>query len=186
MSRWSLNAERRTPETPVVLSLGSNLGAREEHVLAGASALAGLDGFELLALSSLYESSPIGISTDRVFINAACTARCRLTVREMLAATREIERRHGRGTANAFRDRTLDIDIILFGGEVILESDLLVPHPRFRERLFVLVPLMEICPDSLVPPDRLTIADVYRLCEGEGWVRRVSGRVDRSNFLKTK
>jgi len=91
-----LNAGRRAPETTVVLSLGSNLGAREEHILAGVSMLGRVGGLRILALSSLYETSPVGISTDRSFINAACIARCALPARDLLAGCREIERGRGR------------------------------------------------------------------------------------------
>jgi len=182
-----LNAGRRAPETTVVLSLGSNLGAREEHILAGASMLERAGGLSLLALSSLYETSPVGISTDKSFINAACIASCALPARDLLAACRGIERERGRSAAaGASRDRTLDIDIILYGDEIIGESDLTIPHPRFEGRLFVLVPLMEICPGATVPPAGRSIADVYRGCREEGLVRRVSGRIDPLNFLKTQ
>jgi 2-amino-4-hydroxy-6-hydroxymethyldihydropteridine diphosphokinase len=182
-----LNAGRRAPETTVVLSLGSNLGAREEHILAGVSMLGRVGGLRILALSSLYETSPVGISTDRSFINAACIARCALPARDLLAGCREIERGRGRSAgAGASRDRTLDIDIVLYGDEIIEERGLSIPHPRFEERLFVLLPLMEICPRAAVPPAGRSIADIFAKCRGEGWARRVSGRIDPLNFLKTK
>jgi len=171
-----LNARRRVPEHAVVLSLGSNLGSREEHLLAGMSRLARIPGFKLIALSSLYESEPLGISTTHSFINAACLAACRLPARQLLAACRGIEREAGRAEASASRDRTLDIDIVLYGDTVIEERDLTIPHPRYHERLFVLMPLMEICPSISTPPSGRTIADVYRSCSGGGWVRKVSGR----------
>lgn len=182
-----MNAGRKASETTVVLSLGSNLGTREEHILAGVSMLERVAGLRILALSSLYETSPVGISTDRSFINAACIARCALPARDLLAACRGIEIGRGRSAAaSASRDRTLDIDIVLYGDEVIREHDLTIPHPRLGERLFVLVPLMEICPGATVPPAGRPIADIFGTCGGEGWVRRVSGRIDPLNFLKTK
>ena len=171
-----MNARRRAPEKTVVLSLGSNLGAREEHILAGVSKLARLPGFTFEALSSLYESEPVGISTKNVFINAACLASSSLAPRELLDACRMIERESGRGEAGSTRDRTLDIDIILWGDETVAEDDLMIPHPRFHERLFVLVPLVEICPGIVVPPSGRTIGDIYRSCTGGAWVRKVSGR----------
>ena len=131
----------------------------------------------IVALSSLYETSPVGISTDKSFINAACIASCGLSARELLASCRGIERARGRSAvASASGDRPLDIDVILYGDEVIRERALTIPHPRFEERLFVLVPLMEICPDATVPPTGRSIAEIYRRCEAEGSVRRVSGR----------
>jgi 2-amino-4-hydroxy-6-hydroxymethyldihydropteridine diphosphokinase len=172
-----LNARRKAPEKTVVFSLGSNLGSREEHLLAGVSRLARIPGFKLRALSSLYETSPIGLSSAYAFINAACTGSCVLEARELLAVCRLIERSRGRTAGDASRDRTLDIDIILYGDNVIEEPGLAVPHPRFHERLFVLAPLMEICPEASVPPSGRSIADICRGFRGEGWVRKVSGRI---------
>jgi 2-amino-4-hydroxy-6-hydroxymethyldihydropteridine diphosphokinase len=172
-----LNARRRAPERTFVLSLGSNLGSREEHLLASVSTLARIPGFELLALSSLYETSPVGISTKNIFINAACIGVWKLPASELLAACRGIERERGRSASGAPRDRTIDIDIILCGDEVIEEQGLTIPHPRMHERLFVLVPLMEICPDAVVPPSGRSIGEIYRDLTGEGWVRKISGRL---------
>jgi 2-amino-4-hydroxy-6-hydroxymethyldihydropteridine diphosphokinase len=164
------------PERRAVLSLGSNLGAREEHVLTAASMLAATEGLELRALSSLYETEPLDIATEHAFINAACVASCRLSARDLLAACRDVERRSGRSTASASRDRTLDVDIVLLGDEVIAEGDLTIPHPRLAERLFVLVPLAEIDGSIAVPPSRATIGDLMRACPRTAWVRKVSGR----------
>jgi len=181
-----LSAPRKASDRTIVLSLGSNIPPREEHVLAGVARLAQVPRFRLVALSSLYESEPVGISTATHFINAACIAVCGLPARELLAACRGIERESGRVDASSSRDRTLDIDIILYGDEVIREKDCAVPHPRFFERRFVLVPLMEIGPGIAVPPSGRTIEEIFRECGDRAWVRRVSGRIDPLNFLKTK
>jgi len=185
-SRWSLSAPLTAPERVIVLSLGSNIAPREEHILAGVARLTQVPRFRLVAFSSLYESEPVGIPTKTHFINAACVAACGLPARELLAACRGIERESGRVESSASRDRTLDIDIILYGDEVIEERDLAVPHPRFRARRFVLMPLMEIGPGIAVPPSGRTIGEIFRDCGDRAWVRRVSGRIDPLNFLKTK
>ncbi len=171
-----MSARRRTPERTVVLSLGSNLGRREEHLLGGAAALARSGALRLDALSSLYETSPVGIDTSHSFINAILIATSALPARELLAACLAVERAAGRPAGGAPRDRTLDIDIVFCGGETIDEPGLAIPHPRYAERLFVLVPLAEISPSFRVPPSGRGIADVLRACVTGAWVRKVSGR----------
>jgi 2-amino-4-hydroxy-6-hydroxymethyldihydropteridine diphosphokinase len=171
-----LSARRRTPETTVVLSLGSNLGPREEHLLAGVSRLAAAGGLKLEALSSLYETSPVGIAASNTFINAVLVARSALPAADLLAVCRGAERAAGRTAGGPSRDRTLDVDIIFYGDETIDDRELAVPHPRFHERLFVLVPLIEIRPAFRAPPSGRTIANILRRCGGDAWVRKVSGR----------
>jgi 2-amino-4-hydroxy-6-hydroxymethyldihydropteridine diphosphokinase len=171
-----LNARRRVPERTAVLSLGSNLGAREERILAAASMLAAVDGIELLSLSSLYETEPLDIDTERAFINAACLLVARLSPADLLAACREIEERSGRSRSPLSRDRTLDVDIVLLGDEVVSTRELAIPHPRLAERLFVLVPLMELGSALAVPPTGATVEELALRCPRDAWVRKVSGR----------
>jgi 2-amino-4-hydroxy-6-hydroxymethyldihydropteridine diphosphokinase len=172
-----LSARRRTPESTVVLSLGSNLGRREEHLLAGVSTLRSAGALTLEALSSLYETSPVGIATDNAFINAVLVARTDRSPAELLAVCRGAERSAGREASGPSRDRTLDIDIIFYGDLTIEEPGLVVPHPRYHERLFVLVPLAEVRPEYRVPPSGKTVAETLRRCGGDAWVRKVSGRL---------
>jgi 2-amino-4-hydroxy-6-hydroxymethyldihydropteridine diphosphokinase len=171
-----LSARRRTPERTVVLSLGSNLGRREDLLLGGVGSLARSGALRLDALSSLYETSPVGIATNRLFVNAVLVARSALSAAELLAACRAAEREAGRPAGGASRDRTLDVDIVFYGDEVIDEPGLAIPHPRHAERLFVLVPLAEISPSFRVPPSGKGIADLLGACRTDAWVRKVSGR----------
>jgi 2-amino-4-hydroxy-6-hydroxymethyldihydropteridine diphosphokinase len=171
-----LSARRRTPESTVVLSLGSNLGRREEHILAGVSKLRSAASLTLEAVSSLYETSPVGIVTNNAFINAVLVAKTALTPGALLAACHEAERSAGREASGPSRDRTLDVDIVFYGEETIAEPGLVVPHPRYHERRFVLVPLAEVSPGYCAPPSGKTIAEILRLSVGDAWVRKVSGR----------
>jgi len=171
-----LSARRRTPEITVVLSLGSNLGPREEHILAGVAMIGAAGNLELEALSSLYETSPVDIATDNAFVNAVLVAKTSLPAAELLAVCLGAERSAGRTPGSPSRDRTLDVDIVFYGDETIDERGLTIPHPRFQERLFVLVPLVEIRPAFRVPPSGRAIVDVLGSCGREAWVRRVSGR----------
>lgn len=177
MSRWSLSARRRTSERTIVLSLGSNLGPREERLLAGVSRLEAAGGLKIEALSSLYETSPLGIASNNAFINAVLVAKTALPPADLLAVCHGAEVAAGRTAGGLSRDRTLDIDIVFYGDEVIDERELAVPHPRFHERLFVLVPLIEIRPEFRAPPAGMAIADILRRCGGDAWVRKVSSRL---------
>ncbi len=164
------------PETVALLSLGSNLGRREETLLRALARLARRDGVRLDAASSLYETEPVGLAAERLFVNAACAVTTPLPPRDLLALCLEIEREFGRARGGPSRDRTLDIDLVAYGGLSIREPGLTVPHPRLRERLFVLVPLDEIRPDFRLPPDGKTVREVLRGHAGGGWARRVSSR----------
>jgi 2-amino-4-hydroxy-6-hydroxymethyldihydropteridine diphosphokinase len=171
-----LSVRRRTPESTVVLSLGSNLGPREEHILEGVLTLDAAGGLRLEALSSLYETSPVGIASNNTFINAVLVARTTLPAAELLLVCRGAERAAGRMANDPSRDRTLDVDIIFYGDEAIAQHELEIPHPRYHERLFVLAPLIEIRPAFRVPPSGRKIADILHCCGGDAWVRKVSGR----------
>ena len=171
-----MNAAPRRHDHAVALSLGSNLGPREEHVLGAVTRLGAVAGLALGAVSSLYETSPLGIATPRRFINAACTAQTALAPRELLAACSAIEREFGRRPSVEPVDRVIDIDVLLYDEYSIEEADLVVPHPRLGERRFVLVPLTEIAPDMRVPPGGKSIRELLDCCAGEGWVTKVSSR----------
>lgn len=181
-----MSGPQRATDTTVVLSIGSNVEPREEHILSGIRRLMRIPGLRLISISSLYETEPVDICAKTNFVNAACVAVCNRRPRALLEETRAIEHEAGRDAAEASRDRTLDIDIILYGDEIIQEKDLVVPHPRFSGRRFVLVPLMEIGAGIGVPPSGRTIESVFRECGDHAWVRRISGRMDPLNFLKTK
>lgn len=173
-------------DVTVAFSLGSNLGRREENLLAALSKLSRIAGITLEAASSLYETSPVGISTERNFINAACVARTVIPPQELLVLCKSIERGFGRDFGAASGDRTLDIDIITYGDAMVESKELTIPHPRFRERLFVLVPLVEICPNLAVPPSGAPVREFFQKCFQGAWTRKVSARGDTLNFLKTR
>ena len=132
--------------------------------------------FAIDALSSLYETAPVGISTTHPFINVACLGRTAAAPRELLELCKGVERELGRGPAGTSRDRPIDIDILLFGLLAVAEPDLLIPHPRMRERRFVLVPLAEIAPDLPVPPDGCPVRLLRDAMAEDHGVTRVSAR----------
>ena len=132
-----------------VLGIGSNLGDRSRHINDAVSALARLGN--LVRVSSLYETAPIGGPNQGPYLNAVAIIDTEETARELLRRCLEIERDAGRERRERWGPRTLDLDLLLYGDETIVEDDLEVPHPRLTERRFVLDPLLEVWPDAALP-----------------------------------
>ena len=128
------------------VGLGSNLGDREATLRAAVEQLAATPGVELVAVSSLRETDPVGPITDQPrFLNGAAAVETRLSARALLDRLLEVEAALGRtrdGPAGG--PRTVDLDLLLYGDEQIDEPGLQVPHPRLHERRFVLEPLAEL------------------------------------------
>lgn len=143
--------------TRVAIALGSNLGEREAHLAFGLSALPGF--ITNLRQSRWHDTAPVGVSPDQPrYLNGVAVGETELTPRELLDHLLAIEQEAGRMRPATLAPRTLDLDLILFGDTKIEEPGLTVPHPRFRERLFVLEPLAEVAPDWIDPETGLSIS----------------------------
>jgi len=143
----------------VAIALGSNLGDRRAHLEYAIDAL-GLD-LSNISVSSFSETAPAGVGPEHgVYLNAVVVGDTRLPARILLERLLEIEEERGRTRPYPMAPRTLDVDLILYGDRVIEEDGLSIPHPRFRERGFVLGPLAEIAPDMVDPVTRQTIAEL--------------------------
>lgn len=141
--------------TPAAVALGSNLGDRERYLRDAASALGEI--FQSLHLSTFHDTDAVGVSDQPRFLNAAAIGYSALAARDLLSALLDVERRFGRTRPFTGAPRTIDLDLILYGDSIIDEPGLRVPHPRFRERLFVLEPLAEIAADWTDPVTGLTV-----------------------------
>ena len=139
------------PPVKAAIALGSNLDGPEARVRDGFAAIAALPQTWLLARSALYRTAPVGYADQPPFINACALVETRLAPRELLDALLGIERRAGRVRDIPNGPRTLDLDIVLYGGLAIEEPGLCVPHPRAHERAFVLAPLLDVWPDATIP-----------------------------------
>lgn len=140
----------------VAVGLGSNLGDRRGH-LDYARARLGNYLSELI-YSRDVETEPVGVGAQPRFLNAAAIGKCALGPHALLEALLAIERERGRQRSVTGAARTLDLDLVLYGDRIIKDPGLTVPHPRFRERWFVLEPLAQIAPDFIDPATKLTVA----------------------------
>ena len=148
------------------LGLGSNLGDRRANIEHGLSLL-GRIGM-VTAVSSLIETAPEGFSRQPSFLNAACRLWTLLDPFELLAKTQEIERKADRHRVFPNAPRTLDIDVLLYGRTALETPHLVLPHPRMRERRFVIGPLSEIAPYVRHPITGETIAEMLSRFETDG------------------
>jgi len=125
------------------------LGDRERHLAFAVGRLAGV--LSNLRRSLWYDTAPVGVGDQPRFLNGVVAGDTTLTARQLLDRLLAIEREDGRERPAPGAARTLDLDLILFGSERLTEPGLVVPHPRFRERLFVLEPLAELAADWIDP-----------------------------------
>lgn len=139
-------------ESEAYIALGSNLGDRELNLLRAVAEIGRLPESRVTALSSFYETSPVGTVKQGAFYNAVLRLSTRLDPRSLLARMLRIEDETFKRVRTIRQGpRRMDLDLLLYGGLAINEKDLVVPHPRLAERRFVLQPLCEIAPDLLHP-----------------------------------
>lgn len=152
--------------TSVYLSMGSNLGDRAEHLRRALEAVAALPGTQLVAQSSLHETAPWGVTDQPSFLNLAAEIGTALGPLELLNAVKAIELRLGRTQGPQWGPRVIDIDLVLWQDTVMETDALTLPHPRFRDRAFVLLPLREIAPDAVDPVTGRTVAELAAALDG--------------------
>ena len=143
----------------VAVALGSNLGERRAHLDSAVASLRSL--LRGLTVSTYHDTVPVGVAGPQpLYLNAAAVGDTLLPARALMDALLGIESARGRLRPHPNAPRTLDLDLILYGGSLIDEPGLVVPHPRFRERRFVLEPLAEIAPELRDPVTGKTVADL--------------------------
>jgi 2-amino-4-hydroxy-6-hydroxymethyldihydropteridine diphosphokinase len=130
----------------------------------------------------MYTTDPVGYVDQPEFINCAAVVRTTLAPQELLDRLRAIERKLGRIARTKWREREIDIDIVLIDDLVIDEESLTVPHPEMHRRRFVLAPLAEIAPDAVHPRLHLTVAELLASCSDEAGVHPIAGSVPSTPY----
>ncbi len=149
------------PET-CYLSLGSNIGDCLKNIET-AIELLNSTNTKVIQISSFYESEAWGFKSENSFLNCCVSISTTLSPRELLVQTKEIEQHIGRrekSNNKDYVDRLIDIDIIFFANKIYKSDELIIPHPHFHERNFVLLPLSEIAPNFINPSNKLTVAQL--------------------------
>lgn len=140
----------RTPPVNVVIALGANLGDRFAALQGAVDGLRETPGVQVLAVSSVYETEPVGGPAQPTYANAVVLVEATIPIMALLERAHEIEAAWDRVRAERWGPRTLDIDIIDAGGQVSDDPVLTLPHPRAHERGFVIVPWLELDPEGVL------------------------------------
>ncbi len=169
----------RTPieeATPVLLSLGSNLGDRRTYIESAIELLTTSRTVVSLICSPIYETEPVGYRDQPLFLNCCVTGVTSHDPLSLYRTLKQIEQHLGRSPRPRWHEREIDLDIILYGNQIIEHSDVVIPHPRALERAFVLIPAADIAPEWIHPVAHQTIAALAQAIESTS-VRKTDFRV---------
>jgi 2-amino-4-hydroxy-6-hydroxymethyldihydropteridine diphosphokinase len=158
----------------VFLSLGSNVGDRENNLCAAVAALSEL-GVKIKQVSSIYETEPVDLLEQPWFLNCVVEGETTVPPVELLKRLRALEKSMGSKKLVARGPRLIDLDILVYGQQTIDSPELQVPHPRMHLRRFVLTPLAEIAPDLKLPTWGATAAELLATTNDKSAVKKISG-----------
>ncbi len=157
------------------IGMGANLSDRAAALCRATATLEAHERLEVKAASPVYETAPIGLTDQPMFLNAVLALETDLDARALLACVLAVESRFGRVRKQRWGPRVLDLDILLYGNEIIRGRGLQIPHPRLHERAFVLVPLSELAPRGRHPVFKKTFSELAETVVSRQDVRRLKG-----------
>jgi len=155
------------------IGIGSNLANPLEQCRKAVDRIGAADNLHLLRVSSYYRTEPVGISDQDDFVNAVCEIRTDLGHRELIALLKSIETRMGRMESRRWGARIIDLDLLLYGQDVVHEDDLVIPHPEMHKRRFVLVPFCEMASYVIHPAFGISMKGLLDRLEDEKRVERI-------------
>lgn len=158
-------------KTVILLSIGANLGNRMETIKKAITLLSEHPEINILKVSSIYETEPVGYKNQPWFLNLVVAAETTLDLNRLIQLCKTIEYLLGRKVRKRWTEREIDIDLLLYGKQIINSDFLQVPHPRMQERRFVLVPAAEIAAEIVHPIFNQTITELLASCNDNSVVR---------------
>lgn len=160
-----------------IVALGSNIEPRVEHIQKALIQLKKIGSN--FNLSSIYETPPLGFEAEIEFLNAILTFETKLSPIELLKQLMTIEKEMGRKRKQAgiYESRTIDLDLIGYDAQVIISEKLILPHPNFRERKFVLVPLLEVLPRWVDPITQLSVQELLKKCADKSPLNAIKSKI---------
>ena len=167
----------------IYLGLGSNIGDRLSHLRIALGKLAALDRFKLLKLSPVYRTEPVGYEAQDDFYNMVVKVETSLNPLELLTRIKEIETDMGRVERVHKGPRVIDIDILVFGDELLNEYKLIIPHQGMLEREFVLRPLSDLEPDLWIAPLHISVGDALSKIEGQKRVVKLKENIELGEVI---
>ena len=170
-------------QTSVWLGLGANLGNRQETLRKSLTQIHSLQSTEVVTLSSLYETEPVGERDQPMFLNCVAEIKTGLSPQQLLQELKRIELLLGRQNRKRWREREIDIDILIYGDNYIDEPDLQIPHPELHNRGFVLVPLAELVPNLPHPLLDRTISELLQGLDSTDDVKKLEEEVSILNSI---
>lgn len=157
----------------VFLSLGSNFGDKEKNILSAVKLIEKIPEIKIIKGSSIYETEPVGFKEQEYFFNMVLEIYTDLSPFKLLQKLEDIEDRLGKNIKRRWGPRSIDIDILFYGDQIIEGKELTIPHPLINERRFVLIPMAEIAGDFLCPKTKLKITDIIKNCKEDESVLRI-------------
>lgn len=156
-----------TIDNLVYVSAGSNIGDREAHLKKAVTELKRQSEVDLIRVSSLFETEPWGRKEQPFFLNCVIEIRTRYDPNQLLDLLKQIESNEGRklSVVERWGPRVLDLDILIFGDRIVQDVKLVIPHPGLVNRRFMLEPLMQLCPDLLIPGYRMSVSQTLDKCK---------------------